>query len=203
MFDYTSFTTALKVWGAFLLWLRGGSSDNTTRKWVIRNILKENCTCINDSWEKYLLSSIQSWILPFLVTAYRDCAEESLAGICKMRASPSVGETPQQFYTRELYNHRFSGHMSHYIRNEIAKRKIYLSKAVTEKYPLEYVFVNNFVSSNEFSTYGGTDFLSRSASYRRNIKWARKTLTSNYRFNSLEKTSQQQKRCVHRSYTWL
>ena len=71
------------------------SNDNTTRKWVIRNILKENSTYINDSWEKPLLSLTQSWILPFLVTACQDCAEESLASICHMRASPSVGETPQ------------------------------------------------------------------------------------------------------------
>ena len=78
-----------------LLWSRGGSNDNTTRKWVIRNIVKENSTYINDSREKPLLSLTQSWILPFLVTDRRDCAEESLAGICHMRASPSVGETPQ------------------------------------------------------------------------------------------------------------
>ena len=31
------------------------------------------------------------------MTARRDCTEESFAGICHMRASPSVGETPQQF----------------------------------------------------------------------------------------------------------
>ena len=47
----------------------GGSNDNTTRKCVIRNILKENSTYINDSWEKPLLGLTQSWILPFLVTA--------------------------------------------------------------------------------------------------------------------------------------
>ena len=36
----------------YVLWSRGGSNDNTTRKCVIRNILKENSTCINDNWEK-------------------------------------------------------------------------------------------------------------------------------------------------------
>ena len=43
-----------------------------------------------------LLSLTQSWLLLFLVTARRDCAEESLASISHMRASPSVRETPQQ-----------------------------------------------------------------------------------------------------------
>ena len=46
-----------------VLWSRGGSNDYTTRKWMIRNILKENSTYINDSWEKPLLSLTQSWIL--------------------------------------------------------------------------------------------------------------------------------------------
>ena len=35
-----------------VLWSRGGSNDDTTRKCVIRNILKLNSTYINDSWEK-------------------------------------------------------------------------------------------------------------------------------------------------------
>ena len=74
-----------------------GEIDMITRKWVIRNILKENSTYINDSWEKPLLSLTQLWTLHrFLVTASRDCTEESLAGMCPMRASSSVGETPQQ-----------------------------------------------------------------------------------------------------------
>ena len=33
----------------FLLWSRGDWNDNTTRKWVIKNILKENSTYINDT----------------------------------------------------------------------------------------------------------------------------------------------------------
>ena len=44
----------------FVSWSKRGSNDNTTRKWVIRNILKENRTYINDSWEKLLLSLTQS-----------------------------------------------------------------------------------------------------------------------------------------------
>ena len=56
-----------------LLWSRGGSNDNTTQKWVIRNIFKENDTYINDSWEKPLLSLTQTW----LVTARRVCCELS------------------------------------------------------------------------------------------------------------------------------
>ena len=35
-----------------LLWSRGGLNDNTTRIWEIRNILKENCAYIDDSWGK-------------------------------------------------------------------------------------------------------------------------------------------------------
>ena len=97
-----------KLWGAnlfdYLFWWRGGSNDNTTRKWVIRNILKENCTYINDIWEKPLHSLTQSWILPLLVTARRVCAEESLVGICHMRAHPSVGEAPQHY---SKYRSRF------------------------------------------------------------------------------------------------
>ena len=53
-----------------VLWSREGWNDNTTRKWGIRNILKENSTYINDSREKPLLSLTQLWTLhPFLVTA--------------------------------------------------------------------------------------------------------------------------------------
>ena len=81
----------------FLLWSRGGSYDNTTQKWVITNILKGNSTYINVNWEKPLLSLTQSWILPFLVTVHRVCAEESIVGICHMRASLSVRKTPQHF----------------------------------------------------------------------------------------------------------
>ena len=80
-----------KVVHTFLLWSRGGWNDNTTRKWVIKNILKENSTFINGSWEKPLLSLTQSWKLhPFYT-------EESLVGMSHMRVSPSVGETPQHF----------------------------------------------------------------------------------------------------------
>ena len=72
-----------------------------------RNILKENSSYINDSWKKPLLS---------LVTARRDCAEESLAGMCHMRTSPFVGEAPQHLYTvlkfqvflLNTYNHMVS-----------------------------------------------------------------------------------------------
>ena len=82
-----------------LLWSRGGLNDDTTRKWVIRNLLKENSTFMNDSWEKPLLSLTQSWILhPYLVTAHRDCAEENLTGICHMRVSPSIRVTPQHIH---------------------------------------------------------------------------------------------------------
>ena len=84
----------------YFFWSRGGSNDYTTRKWMIRNILKENSTFINDSWAKPLLSLTKSLILPFLVTVRRDCAEESLAGICHMRAIPSVEETPQLIWYR-------------------------------------------------------------------------------------------------------
>ena len=80
-----------------VLWSRGGWNDNTTQKWVIKNILKENSAYINDSWEKPLYSLTGMWTLyPFLVMARRDCAEESLVGMCHTRASPSVGETPQR-----------------------------------------------------------------------------------------------------------
>ena len=80
----------------YILWSLGGSNDNTTtRKWVIRIILKENSTYINDNWEKPLLSLTQSWIWPFLVTARWDCSEESLADRCHLRACPSEGKTPQ------------------------------------------------------------------------------------------------------------
>ena len=82
-------------WICTMLWSRGGSNDKSTRKWVIRNILKENSTSINDTGEKPIFSLIQSWILAFLVTAHWVYAEESLASICHMRASPSVGEVPR------------------------------------------------------------------------------------------------------------
>ena len=69
---------------------------------VIKNILKENSTYIKDSWEKPLLSLTQSWTLHlFLVTAHRVCVEESLACMCHMRVSPSVGETLQQLVMKE------------------------------------------------------------------------------------------------------
>ena len=57
------FYVAKETANCFILWSRGGSNDNTTREWVIRNILKENSTYTNDSWEKPLLSLTQSWIL--------------------------------------------------------------------------------------------------------------------------------------------
>ena len=70
-----------------------------------KNILKENSLYIKDSWEKPLLSLTQSWALHlFLETVPRDCTEESLAGMCHMRASPSVRETHQQF-THDIRNH--------------------------------------------------------------------------------------------------
>ena len=86
-----------------LLWSRGGSNDNTTRKWGIRNILKENSTWVNDSWENpptqlntIMNINVHSW------WRLRDCAEESLAGICHMTASASLGETPQHKVSRTL-----------------------------------------------------------------------------------------------------
>ena len=35
-----------------VLWSRGGSNDDTTQKYAIRNVLKANNTYTNDSWEK-------------------------------------------------------------------------------------------------------------------------------------------------------
>ena len=55
-----------------MLWSREGSNDSKTRKWVIGNILKENSTYNNDSWEKPLLSLTQLWIWLFLLKARRE-----------------------------------------------------------------------------------------------------------------------------------
>ena len=96
--NFNIIVSEFELQSCYLLWSRGGSNDNTTCKWVIRNILKENSRYINDSWAKPHLSLTQSGILPFLVTVYWDCAEESFASICHMRASPSVGKTSQHYY---------------------------------------------------------------------------------------------------------
>ena len=67
----------------YMLWSRGGWIDSTTRKWVVKNILKENSTYIKDNWEKPLLSLTHFWISHlFLVTAHRDCTNEG-ESICR------------------------------------------------------------------------------------------------------------------------
>ena len=66
---------------------------------MIRNILKANSTHTNDSWEKPLLSLTIRNITTLgngLLRLDWDCDrdEENSVGICHLRTSPSIGDTP-------------------------------------------------------------------------------------------------------------
>ena len=69
------------------------------QNYVIRNILKANNTYTSDSWEKPLPSLIIRNITTLSNNSLRQnrdcvCAEKSSMGICHMRMSPSIGDTP-------------------------------------------------------------------------------------------------------------
>ena len=83
-----------------LLWSTRGWNDNMNRKWVIKNILKENSTYINNSWEKPFLSLTQSWTLhPFLVTVHpRLCRRELRRYVSYEGKSICRGDTPTITY---------------------------------------------------------------------------------------------------------
>ena len=77
---------------------RGGSNDNMIRKWVIKNILKENSTYRSDGREKPLLSLTQSGTLhPFLVRAHlRLCRRELSRYMSHEGESICRGDTPTE-----------------------------------------------------------------------------------------------------------
>ena len=71
--------------------------------------MKENSACTNDSWEEPILSLTirnitvlgngslrqnRDWVWDW------DCAEESCVGICHIRTSPSIGDTPTIYIKR-------------------------------------------------------------------------------------------------------